>query len=79
MLIDPGISGLHIAIVSSMRLIVSAISSLLVRDDVVNALEIIVRVPCGESGGTGSHSFARIVAVGVCPSTSFQSHSRTVS
>ncbi len=39
MLIDPGISGLHIAIVSSMRLIVSAMSSLLVRDDVVNALE----------------------------------------
>ncbi len=63
MLIDPGISSLHIAIVSSMRLIVSAMSSLLVLDDVVNALVSIVCVSrlsrfdlvsargCGSGGG----------------------------
>ena len=44
MLIYPGISSLHIAIVSSLRLIVSAMSSLLVLDDIVNALVSIVCV-----------------------------------
>ena len=63
-----------IAIVSSMRSIVSAMSSLLVLDDVVNSLVSIVRVSslsrfdlvsargCGSGGGV-THSVARIVAV----------------